>query len=146
MQGTIQRSVCAGLAVIALCLTGAAMQCPWKRVKVEIPDYEVNEIQGLQFWRADQEGSLQLTEASRVVFGRHVFSNNTEAVEYTMVDSRNEPVEIFSPATVVQREDTTGALTLSFVFSTWNEPPGWVRVTTFNAVGESEVSDDAVFL
>jgi hypothetical protein len=67
-------------------------------------------------------------------------------LEYTMVNSQNEPLEILSPAAVVWKEDNRGAATLYFVFADWTEPPGWIRATTFNAVGESEVSDEAAFL
>jgi len=146
MQRSIRRSVCAALAVIALSLTGAVGQCPWKRLVVEIPDLEVNEIQGLQFWRADQEGSQQLIEAGRLVFGHTIVANGATALEFTMVNSRKQPLEVFSPAVEVRREARSGAVTLEFTFSNWSEPPGWIRVTTFNAVGESELSDEAVFL
>ncbi len=47
---------------------------------------------------------------------------------------------------VVRGEDENGAVTLHFFFDDWSEPPGWIRVTTFNAVGESELSEEAVFL
>jgi hypothetical protein len=144
MQRSIRRSACAALALIALSLTGA--QCPWKSLVVEIPDLEVNEIQGLQFWRADQEGSQQLMEAGRLVFGHRIVTNGSELLEFTLVNSRNEPLEMISPATVVRRDGESGAVTLDFTFSNWSEPPGWIRVTTFNAVGESEFSDEAVFL
>ena len=146
MQRSIRRSVCAALAVIALSLTGAVTQCPWKSVVVEIPDLEVNQIQGLQFWRADQEGSQGLIEAGRLVFGHRLVANGSEVLEFTMVNSRNQPLAVFAPATVVRRDEKSGAVTLNFILASWNEPPGWIQVTTFNAVAESELSDEAVFL
>ena len=146
MQRSIRRSACAALALIALSLAGAETQCPWKRLVVEIPDLDANQIQGLQFWRGDYETSPQLAEAGRLVFGQRVSENGSETLEYTMVDARNETVEVLLPATVVWRKDQSGAAKLHFVFPSWSEPPGWIRATTFNAVGESELSDEAAFL
>ena len=146
MKQRIQRSACATLALIALSLTGAVTQCPWENLVVEIPDLEVNQIQGLQLWRADDETSQSLTEAGRVVFGDCFLENGMELMQYTMLDSQNQPIDFLAPATVVRGEDGTGAVTLVFFFAGWSEPPGWIRVTTFNAVGESELSDEAVFL
>jgi len=146
MQRSIRRSVCALLALIALSLTGAVTKCSWNRFVVEIPDLEANQIQGLQLWRADQEGSLLLTEVGQIIFGRRIFEDGSERLEFTMVNSRNEPVEVVWPATMVWSEDGSGKVTLDFTFAAWSEPPGWIRVTSFNEVGESEFSDEAVFL
>jgi hypothetical protein len=132
--------------LIALSLAGAETQCPWKRLVVEIPDLEVNQIQGLQFWRGDYQADPQLAEAGRIVFGQRLSANGSEMLEYTMVSSQDDPVPILSPATVVWERDESGAATLDFVFPNWSEPPGWIRVTTFNEVGESELSDEAAFL
>ena len=43
-------------------------------------------------------------------------------------------------------EEESGAVTLHFSIANWSVPPGWIRVTTFNEVGESDLSDEAVFL
>jgi len=146
MQRSIRRSACTALVLIALSLAGAETQCPWKRVVVEIPDLEANQIQGLQFWRGAYETSPQLAEAGRLVFGQRLSENGSEMQEYTMVNSQGEPIEILPPATVVWKEDKRGAATLHFIFPSWSEPPGWIRATTFNAVGESELSDEAAYL
>ena len=146
MKQRIHRTACAALALIALSLTGAVTQCQWKNLIVEIPDLEVNQIQGLQLWRADDETSQSFTEAARVVFGDCFLENGMELMQYTMLDSQNQPIGFLAPATVVRGEDANGAATLVFFFAGWSEPPGWIRVTTFNAVGESELSDEAVFL
>ena len=146
MKRRIHRSACAALALIALCLTGAVTQCPWTSFVVEIPDLEVNQIQGLQLWRADDETSQNVTEAARVVFGDCFIENGRELMQYTMVNSQNQPLDFLAPATVLRGEDENGAATLVFFFAGWSEPPGWIRVTTFNAVGESGLADEAVFL
>jgi hypothetical protein len=146
MKRRIHRSACAALALIALSLTGAVTQCPWKNLVVEIPDLETNQIQGLYLWRADDEASQSFTEAARVVFDDSFFENGRELLEYTMVDSQNQPLDFLAPAKVFRREDGSGAATLVFFFAGWSEPPGWIRVTTFNAVGESELSDEAIFM
>jgi len=146
MQRSIRRSACAVLALIALTLAGAETQCPWKRLVVEIPDLDANQIQGLQFWRGGYETSPQLAEAGRLVFGQRLSENGSEMLEYTMVNSQDEPIEGLFPATVVWKKDQSGAAKLHFIFPSWSEPAGWIRATTFNVVGESELSDEAAYL
>jgi hypothetical protein len=147
MQRSIQRSACAVLALFALSLTGTMMQCPWKNLTVEIPDLEVNQIEGMQLWRADQEAGQNYAEAGRVFFGEYSFlEDGSEVLDFTMVDAQGQPVDFLTPAMVLRGENQNGPVTLVFFFTGWNEPPGWIRVTTFNAVGESELSDEAAFL
>jgi hypothetical protein len=141
MKESIHRSACAVLVLLALTLTG----CPWKYLAVQIVDFETNEVQGLQLWRAEDPASESLIEAGRVLFGDCYFENGTERMEYTMVNSQNEPVAYTHPAVMVRGEDGESAV-LHFIFSQWVEPPGWIRASSFNVVGESELSEDAVFL
>ena len=130
------------LALIALTLTG----CPVKSLIVEIPDFESNLIQGMQLWRADDEASVNVTEAGRMVFGNCYFSGTgTELMSFTMVDSQNQPVENTFPATVFRGADGDSAL-LYFVFQNWGEQPGWIRASSFNVLGESDPSEEAAFL
>ena len=62
------------------------------------------------------------------------------------IPGQGEPLQIWSPAGIERVEEESGVVRLYFVFANWNEPPGWFRVTTFNAVGESDLSDEAAFL
>lgn len=146
MKRRIHRSACAVLALIALSLTGAMTQCPWKSLVVEIPDLDANQIEGLQLWRADDETGQSFTEAGRIVFGDYFVEDGAEALVYTMLNPEDEPLAVATPAMVLRGEDENGGVTLHFFFDDWCELPGWIRVTTFNAVGESELSEEAVFL
>jgi hypothetical protein len=146
MKRSIHRSACAVLALFALSLTGTLTQCPWKGLVVEISDFETNRIQGLQLWRADERASQSVSEAGRIVFGDRLLQNGSEVLEYTMVSSQNQPLEVFNPAVIVHGQGEDGPVTLHFIFAPWSEPPGWVRATSFNAAGESELSAEAVFL
>jgi hypothetical protein len=147
MKRRIHRSACAVLALTALILMGAATQCPWKGLVVEIPDLEANQIEGLQLWRADDETGDSLTDAGRIVFGDcYYLPKGSEVLDYTMLNSEDEPTEVNGSAAVIRGEDESGAVTLHFLFADWSEPPGWIRVTTFNVAGESELSEEAVFL
>jgi hypothetical protein len=142
MKGSIHRSACAVLALVALTLTG----CPLKSLFVKIPDFESNLVQGMQLWRADDEASERVTEAGRMLFGDCYFSGNgSEMMKFTMVDSQNQPVENTYPAFVFRGEDGDSAL-LYFAFQNWSEPSGWFRASSFNVMGESDPSEEAVFL
>lgn len=144
MRRSIQRLACAVLALIALSLTGALTRC--QLLVVEIPDFETADVQGLQLWRADEEHSETLAEAGRIVFGDRTVENGVEMLEFWMVTPEEELLQAWSPVWMLRRDEEGDAVTLRFVFAGWTEPPGWVRVSSFNAVGESELSADAVFL
>ena len=146
MQRSIHRSACAVLALIALSLTGVMTQCPWYKLSVEIPDFETSQVQGLDLWRADDEVSQIYSEAGRIVFGDRFFEDGSEKLEYMMLDSQNQPLECWGSATVIREAGNDDAVTLQFIFAGWTEPPGWIRASSFNAVGESELSEQAIVL
>ncbi len=141
MKRSIHRSACAALVLTALALTG----CEWKKLNVLIPDFENSVVQGMQLWRAEDEASPIWSEAGQIVFGDRVSSGDWEGVEFAMLDSQHQPIEYTFAATLVRGGDGD-SVTLHFVLSTWRELPGWIRASTFNAVGESDLSDEAVFL
>jgi hypothetical protein len=134
------------LALIALSLTGTFTQCPWHQLVVEIPDFETAGVQGLQLWRADEEDSETLVEAGRVVFGDRILENGVELLEYTMVDAEDELLEFWSPFWIERAHGDGEAVIIRIIFAGWTEPPGWVRVSSFNAAGESGLSANAVFV
>ena len=49
-------------------------------------------------------------------------------------------------AAVDRSQGEDGPVRLYFFFSDWQELPGWFRVTSFNTVGESDISDEALYL
>jgi hypothetical protein len=146
MERRIHRFACAVLALIALSLTGTVTECQWQHFVVQIPDLEINQVEGLLLWRADAETSRSFAEAGQVVFGNRFFEDGRELMQYTMSDSLGQPIDFLTPATVLRGADGNGPPTLVFFFTTWAEPPGWIRVSSFNAAGESELSRTAIFM
>lgn len=146
MKRSIHRFAVAALALIALILTSAVTQCPSRGLAVEVPDLDTNQIQGLQLWRADQEMDQTYHENCRIVFGESLVSNGSEMMEYTLLSPDGEPMPVWSYAAVDRGEGQNGPVRLYFVFGSWSESPGWFRVTSFNVVGESDLSDEAIFL
>jgi hypothetical protein len=141
MKGIIHRSAIAVLALVALTLTG----CPCKHLAVQIVDFETGEVWGLQLWRGEDQSSESLVEAGRLLFGDCYFAHGEEWMEFTMVNSQDQPVASYVSALVVRGGDGDSAV-LHFIFPEWAESPGWIRASSFNAVGESELSEQAVFL
>jgi hypothetical protein len=141
MKRSIHRSVCAVIVLIALASTG----CRMKQLIVQIPDFESSLVDGVQLWRGEDPASEVLSEAGRIVFGDCYSADGVEMIEYTMVDSQNQPFDFTFDARLVRSEDGDGA-TLQFVFGTWHEPAGWIRASSFNAAGESDLSAESVFL
>jgi hypothetical protein len=116
-----------------------------KQLAVQIPDFESGVIQGIQLWRGDEPASEIVVDAGRITFGDCYSGAGDEMMGYTMVDSQNQPFEYTFDVKVVRTGDGDG-VTLRFAFPKWREPPGWIRASTFNAAGESELSEEAVFL
>jgi hypothetical protein len=141
MKRSIHRSACAVIVLIALASTG----CRLKQLVVQIPDFESSLVDGVQLWRGEDPASAVLSEAGRIVFGDCYSADGVETIEYTMTDSQNQPFDFTFAATLVRNQDGDGA-TLQFVFGGWREPPGWIRASTFNAAGESDLSVESVFL
>jgi hypothetical protein len=141
MKRSIHRSASAAVALLALTLMG----CQFRQMLIYIPDFESNVIEGIQLWRGDEPASEIVSDAGRITFGDCFFGQGAEVIGYTMVDSQNQPYDFTFDVTVVRSADGDG-VTLRLAFPGWREPPGWVRASTFNAAGESELSADAIFL
>ncbi len=146
MTRNIHRFAVATLALITLCLTGGMIQCPIRGLAVEVPDLDANQIEGLQLWRGDEATSQTFDESIRIFFGESQVSNGSEMMEYTMLSPEGEPLEVWGHAALDRGEEESSPVRLYFVFGSWSESPGWFRVTTFNAVGDSDLSDEAIFL
>jgi hypothetical protein len=146
MKRSIHRFSCVALALIALFLTSAVSQCSLRGLAVEVPDLEVNQIEGLQLWRADDETSQAYLENCRIVFGETHVANDREGLEFTLLDPDGETTLFSGHAAVDRSQGEDGPVRLYFIFSDWQESPGWFRVSSFNAVGESDLSDEAAFL
>jgi hypothetical protein len=122
------------------------MQCPCRTLSLEIPDLEANEIQGIQFWRADDENAELFDQSVRIFLGETSVENGMEIIAFTMADAEGQPIPVSTCAVLVRGEDEDDPIELHFIFDSWNELPGWIRVSTFNEVGESDLSEEAVFL
>ena len=146
MKQRIHRPAATLLALFALTLTSVALKCPCESLVVEIPDFDANQIQGVQCWRADHETSEFFDESVRILFGESLVKDGLETMEYTMVDAQGETIFASNIAAVVRGEDENDPVKLHFIFAAWVEPPGWIRVSTFNEVGESDLSEEAAFL
>ena len=142
MKRSIHRAACVAFVLLASILSG----CQWKQLVVEIPDFDANLIEGVQIWRADEAQSPSFSELKRIVFlGSHV-QNGTELIEYMLLDAQNQPAEYTYSAKMVRGAEGVGSATVHFVFPTWPHREGWIRVSSFNPIGESDLSDQAVFL
>lgn len=147
MKRSIHRFPFAALALIALFFTSAVTQCPIRGLAVEVPDLEANQIQGLQLWRTDEETGQTYEQNCRIVFGETtLLPDGKEMMEYTLLSPEGDPLLESNYAAIDRREGENGPVRLYFLFGSWRETPGWFRVTSYNAVGESEISAEAVFL
>ena len=146
MKQRIHRTPTTFLALVTLTLVSVAMQCPCKTLLVEIPDLDTNQIEGIQCWRADDENAELLDQSVRIVLGETSIVNGMEIMDYTMVDAQGQPIPVLNSAVVIRGEGENDPVQLHFIFNRWNDVPGWIRISTFNEMGESDLSEEAVFL
>lgn len=142
MKRGVRRTACAAFVLLASMLAG----CEWKQLVVQIDDFETNLIAGVQLWRAEDAASQSFTAIEQILFLGTRIDAGTEMIEYLKLDAQDQSEPYTYAAKLVRGEAEPGGATIYFVFAPWPHAEGWVRVSTFNAIGESELSDEAVLL
>ena len=124
------RAALAALALLGLCSTA----CDLRGFRVQLPGFETSEVLGLWVWRASpQTGDFE--RYAQIEFGSIVTEGEFEFLPYTVTIGGSP----FTFSALVARspaapEDLT--LTLSF-----GQAAGTFKVSSYNAVGESPLSE-----
>jgi len=139
-MGRVSARLVRGLLPLCFGLVIALTGCEIKPVKVQLPTFFSAEIQELWFWRLDEQ-SQQYVRAGHLEFGSVEGPPGRKVLTYTIVPiTGNAFGALTVPVTV--RGDS---ITVELSYSRW-EKPGWFRVSSRNAAGESGLSEEEIFL
>lgn len=141
MGGTVRALIATALLGVPLVLSG----CSLDALRVVIPDFESNEILGVNVYQrvADTgDPDVDWERASRIFFHEpYVSEDGTELMDYSVT---RETMDFEYSTQVSRSSEDADRVTIELLFDL--EGQGVVRVTTFNAVGESLPSEETLSL
>lgn len=108
-------------------------------VTIEIPDYDSSEVEGIWMWR-DLGGDFERAAEIRIL--DHHEEEDGEFVVYSVRDADGDEL-LALPAAIVRDEVNPDAVQISF-FIHFSTGGGTFRASTYNAVGESTLSSQAL--
>ena len=140
MERSIRRAAVFALAAIALCLGG----CEVKSFKIWIPDFDSSQVRGVWIYQLSQT-SGEYEKMMQLVFAEPFYKGGAEVLTYTadgFVDEDGTQIHVETP--VVRNPENPDEVTLEIWFPC--EPPVAIRVSTYNAIDESPLSDETLYL
>ena len=138
MRTLSTRSGCILTLLLLLPLVG----CDFKRITVRIDQFETREVQGLRFWRLDDASGTWLPEG-HVLFSDVKEEDDVRWVNYTPVNLLGEAGHPLG-AELLRDPEKPGTVVLDIFYEFAAD--GWFRVSTFNANGESPLSEESILL
>jgi hypothetical protein len=132
-----------GLCALAILLVVALSGCEYKQVTVRISDLEASQVDGVRFWRLS-ETSGRFEPGGVIRFTEFGLRKGVETLFYSVTYADgSEGMTLSSP--VVRDPAHPDRVTLNIWYPRL-EDEGWFKITSFNQVGESSLSDEQVFL
>ena len=131
--------------LVALALLPSLVACDLKSVTVRIADFDSHAVDGVRFHRLDERLGV-FVPGGTVRFSETFIHDHwgEEFVEYTIYDADGQEV-ISVPVQVLRDPANPDTVTLNLLYNRV-EDPGWFRVSSFNAAGESELSTEQIYL
>ena len=131
MHRYLRRALALPLVALALCL----LACDPSWFTVEIPDFGSNQIQGVWVWRFSEQ-SRHFERDTLIHFDGVTYLNSGFALLYTAYSSQGD---LSLTAGIVPCATNPAAITVTLAFD--RGASGVFRVSTYNAVGESSLSE-----
>jgi hypothetical protein len=139
MRHVSLKGLCALVILLAVALSG----CEYKQVTVRISDLEAAQVDGVRFWRLS-ETSGRFEPGGVIRFTEVGLLKGVETLFYSVLNADgSEGLTLSSP--VARDPAHPDRVTLRIWYPRMEEE-GWFKVTSFNAVGESSLSDEQIFL
>jgi len=113
--------------------------CNVASVKLQIPGFESAQVEGVTFWR---EVDGQFVVDGHLLFEEIVVEDGVEVVRYR-VQSATGAVLLQSSAPVVRDSVDPDDVRLEVYYARLAEEPALFKVSTFNAVGESPLTEES---
>ena len=132
-------AVCIVLALAMLCGCQQA-----QLVTIQIPDFDGSSVDGVWIWRmAGEEGPFERAAEIRIL-SHHRSGEDGEYVVYSIPDLQGQ-ARVAMPAAVVRDEISPRSAQISFLIHL-SQPGGVYRASTYNRVGESDLSSNTLEL
>lgn len=133
------------LSLALLLATSALISgCAFRLLHVVIPDFEASQVVGVNIWKVD---TALPQDAGTITFGalttQDYGNGPIELIEYRI--NRLDGTQIDSWARVVRDPAAPGAIEVRLIFPK-DVPPGWFKVSTYNAYGTSPLSTEQSYL
>jgi hypothetical protein len=139
MERSMRRAALVAFIAIVLCLGG----CEFRSLKIRIPDFDSNQVGGLWIYPFS-ENSEEFVKLVQLFFTEPFDQEGTEVLGYSFdgfVDVDGN--QIHMETQVVRNPENPDEVTLELWFPC--APPGAVKVSTYNAIGESLLSDETLY-
>lgn len=140
MKRSIQRAAVLACAAIALCLGG----CEVRSLRIWIPDFDSNRVGGVWIYQLS-ERSGEFEKMAQLVFAESFDNRGTEVLTYTidgLMDRGGERIHV--EVEVARNPENADEVTVDLLFPC--DPPSAIKVSTYNAIGESPLSDETLYL
>jgi hypothetical protein len=139
MQRSIRRAAVFASAAIALCLVG----CELRSFKIWIPDFDSSQVRGVWIYQQATSGAYE--RMLQLVFTEPFYRDGAEVLMYTADGFADEDgIQIHVETQVVRNPENPDEVTLEISFPC--DPPTAIRMSTYNAVDESPLSDEVLYL
>jgi hypothetical protein len=139
MERPIRRAAVLAFAAIALLIGG----CEVRSFEIWIPDFDSSQVRGVWIYQQATTGVFE--KAGQLVFTDPFYKNGVEMLSYTadgLVDENGNQIHLETK--VVRSPQNPDQVTLRIWIPC--EPPAAIRVTTYNAVDESPLSGEVLYL
>jgi hypothetical protein len=139
MERPIRRAAVFAFAAIALLIGG----CEFRSFEIWIPDFDSNQVRGVWIYQQVNTGAFE--KAGQLVFTGPFYKDGVEVISYTADGFVNENGnQIHVETEVVRSPQNPDEVTLQIWIPC--RVPAAMRVTTYNAVDESPLSDEMLYL
>ena len=140
MERSIQRAAILVFVAIALCLGG----CEVKSLQIWIPDFDSSQVRGVWLYQLS-ETSGEFEKMLQLVFTEPFDEEGTEVLTYTSDEFMDEEgSQVHVETQVVRSPENPDEVTLELWFPC--DPPTAIKVSTYNAINESLLSDETLYL
>ena len=140
MKRSVQRAAFLVFVAVALCLGG----CEVKSLQIWIPDFDSSQVRGVWLYQLS-ETSGEFEKMLQIAFTEPFDEEGTEILIYTsdeFTDGEGSQVRVETP--VVRNPGNPDEVTLELWFPC--DPPSAIKVSTYNAIEESPLSDETLYL
>lgn len=131
-----------GLA-LAFLITIPLSGCELRQIRLMIPDFDSSLVEGVQVWRLD-DATGQPVAVGQLTFSEPYVLQGEEVVDYTQLHADgSEGITVFTR--LVRDPANPDTISIELAYDRL-EPEGWFKISTFNSLGDSALSQGQTYL